>query len=104
MTISPIMLVLSGTSLMVSTPAASHGGVDVGFAGWHSVSDAVLGESHGLGVGLIATRNMQTVTAQRARDDAEFIGSIAQTQMDVWWQTDGAGLIAASSEANPMLP
>ena len=99
MTISPTLLALSTAFLGLSVPAA-HASADVAFADARPVSDVMLDQIHGMGWGLIGPRNLRTITTQRFRDDTEFMGAIGQTQMDVWWQTDGAQLIAASVRAD----
>ena len=99
MTISPTLLALSTAVLGIGTPAA-HASDDVAFADAGAVSDVVLDQTHGAGWGPVGPRNLRTMATQRFRDDAEFLGAIGQTQMDIWWQTDGAELVAASVRAD----
>lgn len=61
-----------------------------------SVASDVLAHSHGQGGLDLATALSRQVVDERSRADFGTFGAISRTQMDVWWGTTGATLIASS--------
>lgn len=69
------------------------------FADISAIGSNQLAYAHGTPRWTPVEGNLPTLDEQQARQTFRAFGEIAATQMDVWWGTTGASLIAASVRA-----
>lgn len=94
--IALVSLVLPPTASMTSVQSDRSDNVTVPFHAQMSVADAVLANSHARDGFNLASGIPRQIVDERSGADFRTSGMISRTQMDVWWGTTGATLIAAS--------
>lgn len=94
--IALVSLVLPPTASVAPVPWEIPDDVAVPYPAPLSVADEVLSNSHGRDGFDLAPGISRQIVDERSGADFRTSGMISRTQMDVWWSTTGATLIAAS--------
>ena len=94
--IIPIFGIFLAAILVFAQPALAR---DADYDGSPPVSDEVLAQSFGTGSWLLSVANFNDLSDSENVEYLRWVGSNARAQMDVWWGSTGAELIAQSVRA-----